>query len=97
MQTASTNICERIGRSPELSEFRRGTVIGYHLCNKSIYEISLLINIPRSAVSGIITNWKLQLGTTATQPRSGRPRKMTERGQRMLKCKVRRSRQLQSQ
>ncbi|CAI9578239.1 unnamed protein product [Staurois parvus] len=63
MQTASTNICER-------------------LCNKSI---SWLLNIPRSTVSGIITKWK-QLGTTATQPPSGRPRNMTEWGQCMLKC-----------
>ncbi|CAI9543919.1 unnamed protein product [Staurois parvus] len=53
--------------SQELSEFKRGTVIGCHLCNKSIREISLLLNIPRSTVSGIITKWK-QLGTTATQP-----------------------------
>ncbi|CAI9616326.1 unnamed protein product [Staurois parvus] len=43
MQTASTNICERIGRSQELSEFKRGTVIGCHLCNKSIRE-SFLAN-----------------------------------------------------
>ncbi|CAI9533164.1 unnamed protein product, partial [Staurois parvus] len=77
-QTASTNICERMGRSQELSEFKRGTVIGCHLCNKSIRDISLLLNIPRSTVSGIIIKWK-QLGTTATQPRSGRPHKMTER------------------
>ncbi|CAI9616451.1 unnamed protein product [Staurois parvus] len=84
MQTASTNICERMGRSQELSEIKRGTVKGCHQCNKSISEISLLLNIPRSTVSGIITNWK-QLGTTATQPQSGRPRKMTEQGQRMLK------------
>ncbi|CAI9541244.1 unnamed protein product, partial [Staurois parvus] len=74
MQTASTNICDR-------------------LCNKSICEISLLLNIPRSTVSGIITKWK-QLGTKATQPQSGRPRKMTERGQRMLKHTVHRSHQL---
>ncbi|CAI9575910.1 unnamed protein product, partial [Staurois parvus] len=74
MQTASTNICER-------------------LCNKSIRDISLLLNIPRSTVSGIITKWK-QLQTTVTQPQSGRPRKMTERGQRMLKRTVRGSRQL---
>ncbi|CAI9545600.1 unnamed protein product [Staurois parvus] len=71
MQTASTNICER-------------------MCNKSIYDISWLLNIPRSTVSGIITKWK-QLGTTATQPQSGRPRKMTEWGQHMLKRTVRRS------
>ncbi|CAI9565647.1 unnamed protein product [Staurois parvus] len=78
MQTASTNICERMGRSQELSEFKRCTVIGCHLCNKSIREISLLLNIPKSSVSGIIPKWK-QLGTTATQPRS-------EQCQRMLKC-----------
>ncbi|CAI9573731.1 unnamed protein product [Staurois parvus] len=46
MQTASTNICERMGRSQELSEFKCDTLIGRHLCNKSIREISLLLNIP---------------------------------------------------
>ncbi|CAI9610812.1 unnamed protein product [Staurois parvus] len=71
MQTASTNICEKMDRSQDLSEFKRGTVIGCHLCNKSIYEMSLLLNIPRSNVSGIITKWK-RLGTTATQPQSER-------------------------
>ncbi|CAI9556908.1 unnamed protein product [Staurois parvus] len=80
MQTASTNICERMGRSQEFSKFKRGTMIGCHLCNKSICEISLLINIPRLTVSGIITKWK-QLGTTATQSQR-------ERGQRMLKHNV---------
>ncbi|CAI9621424.1 unnamed protein product, partial [Staurois parvus] len=80
MHTASTNICERMGCSQELSAFKHGTVIICHLCNKSNGEISLLLNIPRSAVSGIITKWK-QLETTATQPRSGRPCKMTEWGQ----------------
>ncbi|CAI9572618.1 unnamed protein product, partial [Staurois parvus] len=67
MQTASTNICERMGRFQELSEFKRGTVIGCHLCNKSICENSLLLNIPQLTVSGNMTKWK-QLGTTATQP-----------------------------
>ncbi|CAI9553725.1 unnamed protein product, partial [Staurois parvus] len=86
MQTASTNICERMGRSQELSEFMRGTVIGCHLCNKSVREISFLLNIPQSTVSDIITKWK-QLGTTATQPQS-------ERGQHMMKRTVRRSHQL---
>ncbi|CAI9597443.1 unnamed protein product, partial [Staurois parvus] len=86
MQTPPANICKRIDHTQELSEFKRGTVIGCHLCNKSIREISLLLNIPRSTVSGIITKWK-QLGATATQPRS-------EQGQRMLKCTVRRSHQL---
>ncbi|CAI9552430.1 unnamed protein product [Staurois parvus] len=44
-----------MGSSQEPSDFKRGTVIGCHLCNKSIREISLLLNIPRSTVSGIIT------------------------------------------
>ncbi|CAI9570468.1 unnamed protein product [Staurois parvus] len=52
MQTASTNICERMGCSQELTEFKCGTVIGCYLCNKSICEISLLLNIPRSTVRG---------------------------------------------
>ncbi|CAI9540894.1 unnamed protein product [Staurois parvus] len=60
MQTASTNICESMGCSQELSEFKRGTVIGCHLCNKSNHEISLLLNIPRSTVIGIITKWEQQ-------------------------------------
>ncbi|CAI9567075.1 unnamed protein product, partial [Staurois parvus] len=96
MQTASTNIGERMGRSQELSDSKRGPVIGGHLGNKSIRDISWLLNIPRSTVSGIITKWK-QLGTTATQPPSGRPRHMTGRGQCMLKRTVRRSHQLSAE
>ncbi|CAI9576248.1 unnamed protein product [Staurois parvus] len=95
MQTAFTNICERMGHSKELNEFKRGTVIGCHLCNKSIRDIFLLLNIPRSTVSGIITKWK-QLGIPETQPQSDRQR-MTERGQRMLKRTVRRSCQLSAE
>ncbi|CAI9597994.1 unnamed protein product [Staurois parvus] len=55
MQTASTHICERMGRSQELSEFKCGAMIGFHLCNMSIHEISLLLNISQSTVSGITT------------------------------------------
>ncbi|CAI9594780.1 unnamed protein product, partial [Staurois parvus] len=89
MQTAFTNICQRMGRSQDLSEFKHGTVIGCHLCNKSICEISLLLNIPWSTVSGIITKWK-QLRTIAAQPQS-------KRGQRILKRTVRRSHQLSAE
>ncbi|KAL0147879.1 hypothetical protein M9458_056838, partial [Cirrhinus mrigala] len=77
-------------------EFQRGTVIGCHLCNKSSCEISSLLNIPQSTVSCIIRTWK-RLGMTATQPQSGRPSKLTERGQRMLRRIVRRGRQLSAE
>ncbi|CAI9595859.1 unnamed protein product [Staurois parvus] len=70
MQTASKNICKRLGCSQEFREFKHGTVIGCHLCNKSICEISLLLNIPLSTVSGILTKWK-QLGTTTQHEVSG--------------------------
>ncbi|CAI9574656.1 unnamed protein product [Staurois parvus] len=70
MQTASTNICERMGRSQELSEFKCGNVLGCHLCNKFIREISLLLNISWSTVSGIIIKWK-QLGKTGPHTATG--------------------------
>ncbi|CAI9618968.1 unnamed protein product [Staurois parvus] len=68
-----------MGRSQELSDSKRGPVIGCHLYNKSIHDISWLLNIPRSAVSGNITKWK-QLGTKATQP----PRWTLEQWRRVL-------------
>uniref|UniRef100_A0A3P8S250 MHD domain-containing protein n=1 Tax=Amphiprion percula TaxID=161767 RepID=A0A3P8S250_AMPPE len=68
-----------MGCSQELSEFQRGTVIGCHLCNKSSRDISSLLNIPHSTVSCILRKWKC-VGVTATQPPSGRPRKLMERG-----------------
>ncbi|CAI9601837.1 unnamed protein product [Staurois parvus] len=43
MQTASTNICERMSHFQELRDSKRGTAIGCHLCNKSIRDISLLL------------------------------------------------------
>ncbi|CAI9593346.1 unnamed protein product, partial [Staurois parvus] len=76
-----------MSRSQELSEFKRGTVIGCHLCNKSIRKISSLLNIPLSTVS--VNNWEQQqLSHLLGQS------KMTERDQNMLNCTVRRSCQL---
>ncbi|CAI9579867.1 unnamed protein product [Staurois parvus] len=86
MDTGVYNCC--MGHSQELSDSKRGPMIGCHLGNKFIHDISWLLNIPRSAVSGIIAKWK-QLGTTTNQPPSGRPR--------MLKRTVRRSHQLSAE
>ena len=52
MQAVSTDICERMGRSQELSEFQRGTVIGTHLCNKSSRE-----NFLAPKYSSVICQW----------------------------------------
>ena len=75
--------------SQELSESQRGTLIGCRLPTSPVVKFSCSEVV---LVSGIITKWK-RLGTTATQPRSGRPGKMMERGHLMLRHIVRRCRQ----
>jgi len=75
----------------ELSDFERGTVIGCHLCHKSVREISALIDVRRSTVSAIIVKWK-RLGATTAWPRSGRPHKLAEWGRRVLKRVARKNR-----
>lgn len=59
-------MCGSRARSQELRELPRGATIGCLLCNRSSCGISSQLNIPQSAVSGIITKWK-QLGTPAAQ------------------------------
>ncbi|XP_044203105.1 aminoacyl tRNA synthase complex-interacting multifunctional protein 1-like [Thunnus albacares] len=79
----SPNICERMGRGEELSDFQRGTVVGCHLCKKSVREISALLNLPRSTVSSVILKWK-RGGITTALPRSGRPHKLKEEDRQVL-------------
>lgn len=79
----SPDICDRMGRSEELSDFQRGTVVGCHLCKKSNREISALLNLPRSTVSNVILKWK-RGGITTALPRSGRPHKLKEEDRQVL-------------
>ncbi|XP_045904412.1 aminoacyl tRNA synthase complex-interacting multifunctional protein 1-like [Micropterus dolomieu] len=72
-----------MGRGEELSEFQRGTVVGCHMCKKSIREISALLNLPRSTVSAVILRWK-RGGITTALPRSGRPHKLKEEDRQVL-------------
>ncbi|CAI9561359.1 unnamed protein product, partial [Staurois parvus] len=55
MQTASTNICERMSRSQELSEFKHSTMIGCHLCNFLPTKYSMVKCSSMACISGIIT------------------------------------------
>ena len=61
----------------ELSDFQRGTVIGCQLVNKSVRQISALLELPWSTVSAVIVKWK-RLGATTAQLQSGRRHKLTE-------------------
>ena len=84
MQSPWTNIGSRIGRTEELSDFQHGTFIGCHLSNKSVHQISALLELPQSTVSAVIVKWK-HLGATTAQLWRGRPHKLTERDRRVLK------------
>ncbi|XP_058495727.1 aminoacyl tRNA synthase complex-interacting multifunctional protein 1-like [Solea solea] len=72
-----------MGRSEELSDFQRGTVVGCHLSKKSVREISALLDLPRSTVSSVILKWK-RGGITTALPRSGRPHKLKEQHRQVL-------------
>ena len=75
------------GLTEELIDFQRGTVIGCHLSIKSGHQISAMLELPLSTVSGFIMKLK-PLGETTAQPRSGRPHKFTERGRRVSKNRL---------
>ncbi|XP_076347997.1 uncharacterized protein LOC143245519 [Tachypleus tridentatus] len=79
-----TNIGSRIGRSEELNDFQRGTVIGCHLSDKPVCQISALLELAQSTVSAVIVKCK-RLGVTTVQPRSDKPHKLTERDCLVLK------------
>ena len=83
IQYQPPDICGRMGRGEELSEFQRGTVVGCHMCKKSVREISALLNLPRSTVSAVILKWK-RGGITTALPRSGRPHRLKEEDRQLL-------------
>jgi hypothetical protein len=51
----------------ELSDIQFGIIIGCHLSNKSVCQISALLELPWLNVSAVIVNWK-RLGATTAQP-----------------------------
>ena len=73
-----------MARTEELSGIQRGTVIGCHLSNKSVHQISAQLELPWSTVSAVIVKWKRQ-GATTAQLWSGKPHQLTERDRRVLK------------
>lgn len=81
---------ERMDGSKELAELEDGDVIGYHYYSKSICNISSLVDVPPSAVSGVIPYWKC-LGTTGTRTQSGTSCRVTERGHQLLRPIVHKS------
>jgi hypothetical protein len=84
IQSTKTNIGSGMAHTEELSDFQHGTIIGCHLSNKSVCQISVLLELPQSTVSAVIVKWK-RLGATMAQPRRDRPHKLKELDRRVLK------------
>ena len=86
--TSSTQPCN-LGKACNLHRQKLsvecGTVMGCHVSNKSVHQISALLKLPRSTVSAVIVKWKCLEATTA-KPRPGRPHKFTEQDCQVLKC-----------
>ena len=59
-----------------LSDFQCGNIIGCHLSNQSVLQMSALLELPRSTVSAVIVKWK-RLGATMAQPRSVMPNRLS--------------------
>lgn len=85
MKSLFTDICIKMGHSEELSDLKGGTF--------AIGQITLLLEILQSAVSGIIGKWK-SLEAPSSLPGSRRPCRVTEWGQRLIRSMVCKSHQV---
>lgn len=77
----------------ELTDFERGRVIGQWDCGKNAREIAEALGLSQSQVTRAINAFKDSQRTTV-QPRSGRPRSMSDRNVRYLAQEVRKNRQI---
>ncbi|GFT93371.1 transposable element Tc1 transposase [Trichonephila clavipes] len=62
-----------MSKSKELSEFDRGSIVGCHLCGKSVREIADILQKPKFTLSDKIVKWKRRDSETA-EKRTGRPK-----------------------
>lgn len=75
----------------ELTDFERGMIVGCHLGEMSVREISKQLNIPKSTIGNVLKKWK-STGDTAPKKRPGRPKILTDRNRRGLRRLVSSSR-----
>ncbi|GFV31915.1 hypothetical protein TNCV_2564181 [Trichonephila clavipes] len=73
-----------MNKSKELSEFDRGSIVGCHLCGKSVREIADILQKTKSTVSVVIEKWKRR-GSETGEKRIGRPKILGERSRGTLK------------
>ncbi|GFU64761.1 transposable element Tc1 transposase [Trichonephila clavipes] len=80
-----------MSNSKELSEFDRGSIVGYHFCGKSVCEIADILQKPKFTVSDVIVKWKRR-GSETAEKRTDRPKILGERSRRTLKRVVKQNR-----
>lgn len=76
----------------ERSSFERGEIVGAHKFGHSVSEISAKLNVAKTTVRRIISEWK-RCGISKPNVRTGRPKKLTDRDRRTLKRVVINNRQ----
>ncbi|GFX34504.1 transposable element Tc1 transposase [Trichonephila clavipes] len=80
-----------MSKSKELSEFDRGSIVGCHLCGKSVREIADILLKPKLSVSDVIVKWKRR-GSETAETLNGRPKIFGKRSRRTLKRVVKQNR-----
>ncbi|GFX04680.1 hypothetical protein TNCV_1912251 [Trichonephila clavipes] len=80
-----------MNKSKVLSEFNRGSIVGCHLCGKSVCEIADILQKPKSTLSDVIVKWKRR-GSETAEKRTDRPKILSERSRRTLKRAVKQNR-----
>ena len=71
------------------SDEERGCIVGMREGGMKSSNIASVLNVPRSTVSTILTNWKVRGSIEFLKPRCGRHRKLSDRDARVLACYVR--------
>ena len=75
----------------EVSSSLRDKCIGLFTANYSFSQISNVLSLPKSTIQYIVNKWK-RFGDTKNTKRSGKPRKISNRGLRVLNKVVRENR-----
>ena len=71
-------------KKKEVSSALREQKSGLYKGNNSVLKIANTLSLPKSTIQYITKRWE-NSGNTKNIPRSGRPRKITERGLRKLR------------
>jgi transposase len=80
-------------KTRELTDFERGKVIGLYKAGESERAISKKTDYGKTTIHNIILKYN-EMGAISVVPRSGRPKKLTERDKRHLKAIVTQNRRV---